>query len=305
MERLFRAYLFPTISSFTEQRLLETKLPLLHSKSRDNLYNIMLTLSNDAPGHQKLLKLARELLPQGEVPQAWSWGIAQTAEDTTYDINWNFERSNSIRSPTGYPGLRNLTNTCYMNSLITQLFMNVKFRAFMLDTNIADGRQTQRLLAETKALFAFMQDSMLKSIDTQGIADSVISYDNNLIDVSIQMDVDEFYNLLFDRWESQILSDAGKKTFRAFYGGQIVQQIKSKECPHISERLEPFSAIQCDIQGKTSLVESLTAYVGGEIMEGGMCALSGSFIALLIMGLDNKYSCTSCGCYVDAVKRYV
>ncbi|KAL8960540.1 MAG: hypothetical protein Q9193_002775 [Seirophora villosa] len=151
--------------------------------------------------------------------------------------------------------------------------MNAKFRRFMLGADITDRSQSQRLLFETKTLFAFMQRTMLKAVDTQGIADSLVNYENTLIDVSLQMDVDEFYNLLFDRWESQILSNTEKKTFRAFYGGQIVQQIKSKECPHISERLEPFSAIQCDIQGKTNLTESLSAYVGGEIMEG-----------------DNKYS---------------
>ncbi|KAL8705993.1 MAG: hypothetical protein Q9201_000937 [Fulgogasparrea decipioides] len=286
MELLLRAHLFPQISKPQTSGLVRTAVPVLHSKTRDNLYSIVLALSNDVAEYHKLLRLVRGLLPQGEGPQAWSWGIAQTVEDYTYDANWNFDRSNAIRAPTGYPGLRNLTNTCYMNSFLTQLFMNVKFRGFLLGTEVADGNHTQRLLAESRALFAFMQETVLKTVDTQGIADSLINYENTVIDVSVQMDVDEFYNLLFDRWESQILSDAGKKSFRAFYGGQLVQQIKSKECPHISERLEPFSAIQCDIQGKTNLTESLAAYVGGEIMEG-----------------DNKYSCTSCGTYVDAVKR--
>ena len=226
-------------------------------------------LSNDIGGYQKLLMLVRDLLSQGEDSQAWSWGIAQMSEEYTYDVNWNFERTKCIRSATGYPGLRNLSNTCYMNSLFTQLFMNVRFREFILSTNIADGIASQRLLYETQSLFAYMQNSMLKSVDPQGIADSLVTYDNALIDISIQMDVDEFYNLLFDRWESQILASADKTKFRAFYGGQIVQQIKSKECPHISERLEPFSAIQCDIQGKISLIDSLNAYVDGEVMEGG------------------------------------
>ena len=147
--------------------------------------------------------------------------------------------------------------------------MNNKFRHFMLNVNIADGGVSQRLLYETQTLFAFMQESALKSIDTQNIAESIVTYDNTAIDVTHQMDVDEFFNLLFDRWESQILTKDDKKTFRAFFGGQIVQQIKSKECSHISERLEPFSAIQCDITGKLTLAESLNAYVQGEAMEGG------------------------------------
>ena len=269
-ERLLSAHLFPELSNLSENTPITVRIPTLHSQTRQELYSIILALGNDIVGYQRLLKLVRELLLQGEeTSHAWTWGIAQILEDYTFELNWNFSRSKSIRSPVGYPGLRNLSNTCYMNSLFTQLFMNIGFRGFILDTNIADGNSSQKLLSETKKLFAFMQESVCRSVDTQGIADSVINYENTLIDVSVQMDVDEFYNLLFDRLESQILSDEGKRRFRKFYGGQIVQQIKSKECPHISERVEPFSAIQCDIQGRTTLMESLNAYVGGEVMEGG------------------------------------
>lgn len=270
MKKLFHTHLFPDLSTLVSDDRISTRVPNLHTNTRAELYSIILALSNDMSGYQNLLVLIRELLPQGEGSNAWSWGIAQILEEYQYDANWNFDRSQCIRAPIGYSGLKNLSNTCYMNSLFSQLFMNIKFRAFVLNTNITYGDTSQRLLKEARLLFAFMQGTVLKSVDSQGIADSIETYDGGQIDVNIQMDVDEFYNLLFDRWEGQILTDAEKKMFRSFYGGQIVQQIKSRECPHISERLEPFSAIQCDIQGKQTLTESLNAYVGGEVMEGGM-----------------------------------
>ena len=90
-----------------------------------------------------------------------------------------------------------------------------------------------------------------------------------MIDIHNQMDVEEFYSLLFDRLESQSMTESERKKLRSIYGGQLVQQIKSKECEHVSERLEPFSAIQCDINGKKTLQESLQAYVDGEVLEGG------------------------------------
>ncbi len=302
METLFNTFLFPPISTAPDDDRIDYRIPILNSRTRQTLYSIVRALNTDLTEYERLLDLVKGLLPEGEDPQAWSWGIAQLSEEYPYEANWNLERDKLIRSPTGYPGMRNLSNTCYMNSLFTQLFMNIGFRAFILNANIADGEEQQKLLSETKTLFAYMQETLLKSVDPQAISDSINTYDNSPVDVSIQMDVDEFYNLLFDRCESQILSDADKKRFRSFYGGQIVQQIKSKECPHISERLEPFSAIQCDIQGKRSLAESLDAYVAGEVMEGGRC---GHHLGrnMLNVHKDNKYSCTSCGSYVNAEKR--
>jgi ubiquitin carboxyl-terminal hydrolase 34 len=174
-----------------------------------------------------------------------------------------------IRAPPGYAGLKNLSNTCYLNSLMTQLFMNIEFRDFMLKLDLVDPQSSQRLLEETQRLFAWMQDVFTRSTDPTDFVEQIKTYENEAIDVTIQMDVDEFYNLLFDRWEAQIVDSKEKKKFRSFYGGQLVQQIKSKECSHISEREEPFSVIQCDIKGKASLEESLRAYVEGEIMQGG------------------------------------
>lgn len=203
-----------------------------------------------------------------------------------FDLASTFERSRSIRSQTGYVGLRNLSNTCYLNSLFTQLFMNIPFRKFMLQSHVADAGASQRLLSETQQLFSWMQNSYRRFVDPANLALSIRTYDETSIDIHVQMDVDEFYNLLFDRWESQILAPDDKREFKGFYGGQLVQQVKSKECEHISERLESFSAIQCDIKGKSNLKESLEAYVEGEVMEG-----------------DNKYKCSTCDRHVNAVKR--
>lgn len=106
-------------------------------------------------------------------------------------------------------------------------------------------------------------------MDPEEFVSCLRTFEETPIDVHSQMDVDEFYNLLFDQWEGDLATPADKHQLRSFFGGQLVQQVKSKECEHISERLEPFSAIQCDIKGKGTLKASLQAYVDGEIMEGG------------------------------------
>ncbi|KAJ5630628.1 uncharacterized protein N7484_010728 [Penicillium longicatenatum] len=269
-ENILNNYLFPDLSDVSNGPVIP-RIPVMHTMTRQKLYNIVNLLCKRS--HENLHQTMQQL--EDIVPR-----------DISYGPNSSFDRSKMIRAPEGYAGLKNLSNTCYLNSLMTQLFMNVEFRDFMLRLHVVDGDSSQRLLDETQRLFAWMQNTWTKSIDPQSFVESIRTYDNEAIDVTIQMDVDEFYNLLFDRWEAQVVDAKDKKKFRSFYGGQLVQQIKSKECSHISERLEPFSAIQCDIKGKASLEESLQAYVEGEIMQG-----------------DNKYSCTACGRHVDAVKR--
>jgi ubiquitin carboxyl-terminal hydrolase 34 len=169
------------------------------------------------------------------------------------------DRSAEIRSSAGYAGLFNPRAICYMNSLLTQ------------------------------RLFAEMQNSYRRSVDPRAFASCLHNIDKTPIDITVQMDADEFYNLLFDQWEAQLVQPDHKQRFRSFYGGQTLNQIKSKECDHVSERAEPFFAVQCDVKDKANLFESLQAYVQGDAMEG-----------------DNKYKCESCGGkLVDAVKRYV
>ncbi|KAK8125449.1 uncharacterized protein PG998_001208 [Apiospora kogelbergensis] len=269
----FRKHLFPEEN---EEGPLVPEV-VLNSSVRNMLCDILATLAHETPGQLKALLRSLDGLTK--------YRVDQLEEPYRYELPHLFERTKAIRSSSGYPGLRNLSNTCYLNSLFTQLFMNTGFRRFMLERPIMDTDEHQ-LLSETQVLFANLQGSIRRFVDPQNCVASIKTYDETLIDIHNQMDVDEFYNLLFDRWEAQLPTETAKKTLKSIYGGQLVQQVKSKECEHVSERMEPFSAIQCDIKGKAGLEASLQAYVDGEIMEG-----------------DNKYKCETCDRHVDAVKR--
>lgn len=267
--------------------------PILCTESRQKMIEIIFRLIDGSPERMHDLLEDLGVLVPYLADDGLSLGPTRLrplltlfpGEPYAYELSSQFERSKAVRAPCGYVGLRNLSNTCYLNSLFTQLFMNVPFRNFMLGARVEDANYAQSLLFHTQKLFAFMQDSIRRFVDPDDFVSTIKTYEDGQIDIHNQMDVDEFYNLLFDRWEFQLLPNA-RKEFRSFYGGQLVQQVRSKECEHISERLEPFSAIQCDIKGKSCLQESLQAYVDGEIMEG-----------------DNKYKCSTCDRHVDAVKR--
>jgi len=254
MDDVFTRFLFPPIADEGREETSHAT-PVLDAETRKELYGLVLGLCEDPPSYETLVCRLSNLVSE---------------ENTPDPRDWQVDRCKFLRSSAGYAGLRNLTNTCYMNSLLTQLFMNIKFRKFILAVNITDASVQQKLLAETQKLFAHMQNHSHRFAETGVFAESIRPYEGEHIDVSIQMDVDEFYNLLFDRWEGQILGDDAKKQFRSVFGGQLVTQIKSKDCGHVSEREEKFMAIQCEVRGKATLADSLAAYVEGDFMEGGM-----------------------------------
>lgn len=278
--RLFTRLLFPEMKDWQGPNLLWAQGLVFTEPTRRRLHNIVLALAG------RDLEQLRDIFHAFQVLTPCADNSKPEYPIYAYDLPFEFDRAKETRAACGYAGLRNLSNTCYLNSLCTQLFMNMNFRQFMLSISVDSKDRSRALLSETQQMFAQLQSGQHRFVDPEMFVASIKTYDDDLINVNHQMDVEEFFNLLNDRWEGQLRTPETVRRFRAFYGGQLVTQTKSKECDHISEVMEPFSAIQCDIKGKKNLLESLEAYVNGEHMEG-----------------DNKYKCSSCDRHVDAVRR--
>jgi ubiquitin carboxyl-terminal hydrolase 34 len=193
-----------------------------------------------------------------------------------------FPTGHFIRTPEASSGLTNLGMTCYMNSLLQQIYSNIQFRKFVFDTPVADP-SVPDLLWHVKRLFAEMQDSNTPCVDTQTLA----KYLN--ISVDTQEDVHGFYTIFMSALE-QCLSPAATAVFNGMFSGKLVTQVQGS-CGHVSSRTEPFSDLSITVQNKTSLADSLDEFVQGEPMQGA-----------------NKYKCLSCdaesgGKLVDAMRR--
>jgi ubiquitin C-terminal hydrolase len=194
------------------------------------------------------------------------------------------------RSAGSYVGLVNQGATCYMNSLMQQLFFTPELRYGLLSCDagaeLSPTDQRTDMFVQLQRMFAFLQESHKQEYHTQSFTGAYRDADGKPMNVHVQMDVDEFLNLLFDRLESKMAGTPQAKLLEHCFGGKIVNQLTGRDCKHVSGREERYLTLSLDIKNKRSVEEALELYVQGEWLDG-----------------DNKYMCSQCSKRVDTLKR--
>lgn len=175
-----------------------------------------------------------------------------------------------------------------MNSLLQQFF-NINFIREGLLASPDNSLITidESYLYQLKNIFAFLKASDKKYHNPKDFTNIFKNYDNQIMNVTEQMDVDEFYNLLIDRLEPYLKNTKYENLFKYVFSGIISNEIIGKNgCPHFSETKEFFQSIILQVKNKKNIEESLDAFIQGEMMEG-----------------DNSYNCERCEKKVSALKR--
>jgi ubiquitin carboxyl-terminal hydrolase 34 len=256
--------LFPELPS--DGPYAEPMIPYcIQSETRGALFDVVFKLANTQSTRNLISAFLKDLIDAGTSFQ----NLLTPLDSDIFPDDHYIDRCLWLQAPSRLTGIHNLSNTCYMNSLVNQLFMNIDFRNFIYSVDVDDPEGSQTLLHQIQYLFARLQLGNDKAALPQELAHAIIDFEGQPINIHIQMDVDEFFNLLFDRIEGQFKNMEERSRFRQLYGGVLRHTIKSKECTHVSSREEDFAAIQCDVRGKQNLEESLASYVKGEMMDGG------------------------------------
>ncbi|CAH8660750.1 unnamed protein product [Heterobilharzia americana] len=202
------------------------------------------------------------------------------------DVHWDVQPIVVGRAECGFVGLRNGGATCYMNSVLQQLFMQPGVAETLLAVTDTDDTDEKNILFQTQRLFGHLLQSQREYFDPVGFWKSFRPWSTNVeINPFEQQDAFDFFQALIDQLDDGLKKMKRAPFFQALYQGIFLDSKFCDECDHRYDREEVFSAINLAVKAN-DLHEALNQFVRGEVLEG-----------------DNAYYCERCCVKRRAVKR--
>ena len=181
-------------------------------------------------------------------------------------LDWKLEYKDNTRlSP--FVGLKNLGCTCYMNSLLQVFFNFLPFRESLLKCPCKEEKKNS--LYQIKKVFYSLKYLQVNYYTPSDFPDN---FDDEVLNVHLQMDADEFFGNILDKIEKRLKSTKNENLVKYFFQGSQNDILTFQEgCTHHRINVNHFYSIQLQVQNKKNVYESLDALTEGELMNGDNC----------------------------------
>lgn len=275
-----------------------------HPETRAAVLDVLFELASDCEANAQ--HMLAGLMPLHAQPHSSS----ALAED------WEFSLRGDTKSDSGYAGIHNPGNVCYIISVLQQLHMLPKVRANLLSVDLpalpapaptdpatgtaaasppAQQQQQQPKMPSTaviqqlQALMAQLQETERQFVDPFPFLGS-FTVDGQPIDIRVQDDAGGFLTRLIDQVNEPLKKTSQAHVFREVLGGTLANQLIRMEdsCPHMKESDEEFYSLTVTVKNQRSLQDSLKQFVQGELLAG-----------------SNAVRCDLCNRKVNTLKRSV
>ncbi|XP_064607447.1 ubiquitin carboxyl-terminal hydrolase 24-like isoform X2 [Liolophura sinensis] len=196
---------------------------------------------------------------------------------------WEYMPPVDGRADCGFVGLKNAGATCYMNSVIQQLFMTPGIPDTVLGVD-EENPDEDSVFYQIQQMYGHLLESKLQYHVPERFW-KVFKLWGQTINVREQQDAFDFFQALIDQVDEHLKKLGKEKVFMKKFQGIFSDQKICKDCPHRYEREEAFFALNLTVKNAT-LQDSLDQFVKGELLEG-----------------DNAYFCEKCGEKRNTIKR--